>query len=105
MTPSKIKISPKMNKGIKFIQEALDIKFKGSTFDEAKEFISKYMPEASKIDIRTKRKPSDKMLRGIEFIENILDVHFEGETMLDATKFISEYMEKAKYISERRKGK
>ena len=85
---SKSYISSPMKKSIKSIELALGVKYKGKTFEEASEFISKYKDKSMKIDLREKMKPSSKMLDKIKMIEDIFGKEFKGESMLDASIFL-----------------
>lgn len=90
-----LKPSPKMKKAIKYIEKALDIKFTGTSMQEASDFISKNLDKSRKVDIRTKLEPSPKMLKALDLIEDNLDVVYEGSSMKDASDFISKYLEQA----------
>lgn len=90
------KVSSKMRKGIKLCEEVLGVKYKGKTFDEAKEFLDDNMPKIQNVDIRERREPSEKMWFAIGFIEKVLNVKFEGNNQKQASEFISSYLDKAK---------
>ena len=102
---SEIKISPKMKRAIKLIQDNVGIKFMGSSFDEAKDFLDKNLSKLNEVDFRANKKPSEKQEKGVKFIESMLNVEFTGSSMKDASDFIDEYFEqaqnKAKNLKER----
>jgi ubiquitin C-terminal hydrolase len=96
-------ISPKMKRAIKNMELALNVKFTGSTFDEASKFISENYEKSKKVDLREKMPPSPKMKKAIEFCEDVLKVEFQGSNMKEASEFLNEYLDKASFEVNRNK--
>ena len=84
----KPKITSKMRKIIKIIENNLNIKFYGKSFSDAKDFIDKNIEDSYKVDTREKRSPTQKQIDCIRKIEEDKKIKFRGRTMKEASDFI-----------------
>lgn len=106
------KISLNMSEAIKNIEKNLSIKFEGSTFREAHDFIGKHLNESRRV-YSEKRKEmmdqadstrviSDKMKNAIEKIEVVTGIKWEGEGFRSAYDFIGKHLKKLKAVSKKK---